>query len=58
VSLGSVLSAAAKASVLSAGTDGAVLGESEQRLPAVVLTGALLAIAAGLVVRRARASRA
>jgi hypothetical protein len=57
-SLGSVLSAGAKASVLSVGTDGAVFGEAEQRLPAVVLTGALLAITAGLLVWRAKAARA
>jgi hypothetical protein len=43
--------------VLSAGTEGAVLGEREQRLAAAVLTGALLAITAGLVVVRARAQR-
>jgi hypothetical protein len=56
VSLGSVLSAAARVSVLSAGTNGAVLGERGQRLPGAVLTGALLAIAAGLIVRGTWAS--
>ncbi len=57
VSLGSVLSAAARASVLSAGRNRSVLGEVDPRLPAAALTGALLAIAAGLIVTRARASR-
>jgi len=55
-SLGSVLSARASTSVLAYRTDGSILGASGHERAGAALAAAILAIAAGLIARRALSS--